>query len=70
MKLRAEIRHRTVTRPVEVTEYRCVVCGDWFESRANRPALTCGGSHRVLLHRYRKRGEIPPYAKRTRGHGE
>ena len=44
---------------VQQWEYRCYVCGTWFQAR--REPKTCSGSCRVQLHRIRKKRKKADY---------
>lgn len=55
----AESRRRL--RRVEITEDRCVVCGEWVARKTKRSRVTCGPSCCQQLYRLRKRGLKPEY---------
>ncbi len=43
-------RKRKVQRVVEITEYKCTICGEWRE--AARPTMTFGPACRSAMSRY------------------
>ena len=55
MKKLLKKKSRTTEKLAQVTEYRCVVCGEWFEAKS--PATTCSPYHRLVKHRTKKQQE-------------